>query len=130
MSVYITHVIFLEEAEVADDSYPYQQGGGAQQDPAHVISRYGLSGRNGTVRQERHATLGPICRVRPAPGDTDLSVDADLHEAAGDGEQVADDEEDVPAVDELHPVGPAHAAAEVDFEEEDELLRRARGGAD
>lgn len=38
----------------------------------------------------------------------DLWLDADLDDAACDGEDVADDEEDKPAVDKLKPVRPAH----------------------
>ena len=37
-----THVVLLEEAEVADDADPHQQGGGAQQDATHVVRRDAL----------------------------------------------------------------------------------------
>lgn len=43
---------------------------------------------------------------------THLVLNADFDEAASDGEDVADDEEDIPAVDELHAVGPAHFTAQ------------------
>lgn len=35
--LYFTYIVFLKEAEVADDSHPHQQSGGSQQDPAHVV---------------------------------------------------------------------------------------------
>lgn len=38
----------------------------------------------------------------------DLWLNADLNDAACDGEDVADDEEDKPAVNKLKPVRPAH----------------------
>lgn len=40
-----------------------------------------------------------------------LGLYPNLDEAADDGEQVADDQQDVPAVNELHPVRPADTAA-------------------
>lgn len=46
-----------------------------------------------------------------------LGLDSNLNEAADDGEHVADDEQDVPTVDELHPVSPAHTPAKPVFEE-------------
>ena len=55
-----------------------------------------------------------------------LGLDADLDEAADDGEGVADDEEEVPAVDELHPVSKAHPADQSVFEELHVLLERKR----
>ena len=57
------------------------------------------------------------------PTKADLWFDAYLDEAAYDGEKVADDEEDVPAVDELHAVGPAHLAAQIVLEERHKLLK-------
>ena len=35
--VSLTYIVFLEEAEVADDSHPHQQSGGSQQDSTDVI---------------------------------------------------------------------------------------------
>ena len=51
-----THVVFLEEAEVADDPDPHQQGGGAQQDPTHVVRRDAL-GRQHTHTQVTTETV-------------------------------------------------------------------------
>lgn len=45
-----------------------------------------------------------------------LRLNPNFDEAADDGEHVADDEQDIPAVDELHPVAPAHGAAKLVFE--------------
>jgi len=52
-----------------------------------------------------------------------LGLDPNFDEAADDGEHVADDEQDVPAVDELHSVAPAHAAAEAALKETHVLLQ-------
>lgn len=38
----------------------------------------------------------------------DLCLDADFDETASDCEDVTDDEEDIPAVNKLKPVSPAH----------------------
>lgn len=43
---------------------------------------------------------------------THFVLNADFDKTARDGEDVADDEEDIPAVDELHAVGPAHFTAQ------------------
>lgn len=51
-----------------------------------------------------------------------LGLDADFDEAADDGEGVADNKQNVPAVDELYSVSPAHAAAKSVFEELHVLL--------
>lgn len=51
-----------------------------------------------------------------------LGLYANLDEAAGDGEQVTDDEQDEPAVNELHPVCPAHTVIQPVSEELDILL--------
>ncbi len=45
-----------------------------------------------------------------------LGLYPDFDEAADDGEHVADDEQNIPAVDELHSVSPAHTAAQFVFE--------------
>lgn len=55
-----------------------------------------------------------------------LGLDAHFDDAAGDGEDVADDEEDVPPVDELHPVRPAHLSIQGLPEELHELLMHTR----
>lgn len=46
---------------------------------------------------------------------TYLGLNADLYEGAGNGEQITDDEQDVPAIDELHPVPPTHWAFQFVF---------------
>lgn len=38
-----------------------------------------------------------------------LDLDGDFEHRAGDGENVANDDEDVPAVNKLHPVRPTHS---------------------
>ena len=38
----MTHVVLLEEGEVADDAHPHQQRGGAQQDATQVVGGHGL----------------------------------------------------------------------------------------
>lgn len=53
-----------------------------------------------------------------------LGLDPNLDEAADDGEHVADDEQNIPAVDELHSVSPAHTAPEFVFEKLHVLLVR------
>lgn len=52
-----------------------------------------------------------------------LGLDADLHDGSQDGEDVADHQEDVPAVEELHAVRQAHALVVTAPEEPTELLR-------
>ena len=47
-----THVVLLEEAEVADDPDPHQQGGGAQQDATHVVRRDALGRKNTCIITE------------------------------------------------------------------------------
>lgn len=39
---------------------------------------------------------------------TNLQLNADLDEAPNNGEYIADDKQDVPAINEFHPVSPAH----------------------
>lgn len=53
---------------------------------------------------------------------TNLRFNANFDEAASYGEYVADDEEDVPAIDKLQPVGPGHFTVQVLFEEVHVLL--------
>lgn len=55
-----------------------------------------------------------------------LGLDPNFDEAAYNGEHVADDEQEIPAVDELHPVSPAHTAAKFVFEKLHVLLIRRR----
>lgn len=55
-----------------------------------------------------------------------LGLDPNFDEAAYNGEHVADDEQDIPAVDELHPVSPAHTAAKFVFEKLHVLLIKRR----
>lgn len=43
---------------------------------------------------------------------THLGFNANFDDAAHDGEDVADDEKNVPAIDELQAVGPAHFTAQ------------------
>ncbi len=57
-----------------------------------------------------------------------LGLDPNFDEAADDGEQVADNEQDVPAVDELHSVSPAHTASQLVFEKLNVLLVREEEG--
>lgn len=64
---------------------------------------------------------------RPRRAKRYLGLDPDFDEAAQDGEHVADDEQDVPAVDELQPVSQAHAAGEFAFEELHVLLGEETG---
>lgn len=55
-----------------------------------------------------------VAKMQPEPEPApDLRLDADFDDAAGDGEDVADDEEDEPAVNELQAVGPGHRAVQV-----------------
>lgn len=56
-----------------------------------------------------------------------LGLDPNLDEATEDGEGVADDEQNIPAVNELHSVSPAHTAAKFVFEKLHILLVK-RGG--
>lgn len=55
-----------------------------------------------------------------------LRFNPNFDEASDDGEGVADDEQDVPAVDELQSVAPAHAAAEHVFKVLHVLLMQHR----
>lgn len=55
---------------------------------------------------------------------TYLRLDADLYEGSDDGEEIADDEQDVPAVNELHPVAPTHRPIQFASKVPYELLRR------
>ena len=52
-----------------------------------------------------------------------LGFDADLHDGSQDGEDVADHQENVPAVEEFHAVRQAHALVVTALEEPAELLR-------
>lgn len=52
-----------------------------------------------------------------------LGLNANLDEAANNGEHIANDEQEVPAVDELHPVSPAHTAPQPLSEELHTLLQ-------
>lgn len=54
---------------------------------------------------------------------THLGFNADFDDSASDGEEVADDKKDVPAVNELHPVGPAHLTVQGLLEELYKLLK-------
>lgn len=53
---------------------------------------------------------------------THLWLNADFDDTANDGENVADDEEDIPAVNELQPVTPAHFAVQSLLKEVHKLL--------
>lgn len=53
---------------------------------------------------------------------TYLGLNANLDDTSGDGEDVADNEEDVPAIDELQTVAPAHFAIQVLLKEPHKLL--------
>lgn len=53
-----------------------------------------------------------------------LGLNPNLDEATDDGEGVADDEQNIPAVDELHSVSPAHTAAKLVVEKLHVLLVR------
>lgn len=56
-----------------------------------------------------------------------LGLNPDFDEAADDGEHVAHDEQNIPAVDELHPVSPAHTATQFVFEVLHVLLGKETG---
>lgn len=71
-------IVLLEECEVANDSHPHQESGGSQKDGTEVIGGY------------------------------ILCLDADFDETASDSKDITDDEEDIPAVNKLKPVSPAH----------------------
>lgn len=86
------NIVFLEECEVANDSHPHQECGGPQQDATEVI------------------------------GGHVLRFNADFDETPSNGEDIADDKEDVPAVDELQPVCPAHFTIQSFLEELHKLL--------
>lgn len=55
---------------------------------------------------------------------TNLWFNSNFDDAASDGEDVTDDEEDVPAVDELQPVGPGHFTVQGLTEEVHVLLKK------
>jgi len=55
-----------------------------------------------------------------------LGLDADLHDGPQHGEDVADHQEDVPAVEEFHAIRQTHALAVTALEEPAELLRREK----
>lgn len=55
----------------------------------------------------KHEPWFPVRRLQ-----THLGFDANFDDAARDCEDVADDQEDVPAIDELQAVGPAHFTAQ------------------
>lgn len=52
-----------------------------------------------------------------------LGLNADLHDGSQHGEDIADDQQDVPTVEELHPVRQAHALLVAALEELTEFLR-------
>lgn len=47
-----TYIVLLEEAEVANYSYPHQQCRRSQQNPAHVIGRDVLKGEGEEEEEE------------------------------------------------------------------------------
>lgn len=61
---------------------------------------------------------------------THLWFNANFDDAASYGEDVTDDEEDVPAINKLEPVGPGHFSVQVLLEEVHVLLKKhtAAGG--
>lgn len=56
-----------------------------------------------------------------------LGLDPNLDEATEDGEGVADDEQNIPAVNELQSISPAHTAAKLVFEKLHILLVKKGG---
>lgn len=57
-----------------------------------------------------------------------LRLDADFHDTASDGEDITDDKEDVPAVDELHAVCPAHLTVQSLLKVQHKLLEYTATG--
>lgn len=53
-----------------------------------------------------------------------LGLNTDLYEGAGDGEQVTDDEQDIPAIEEFHPVAPTHCVLQFVFKVLYKLLEK------
>lgn len=92
----VTHVIFLKEAEVSNDPDPHQQSGGSHQDTADVI--------RGQILHHKHShQLLKHSQISNTQTESvlHLGLDGDLDEGGDDGEDVTDDEQQIPAVDEL-----------------------------
>lgn len=63
--------------------------------------------------QHQRDTIGKRETMFPCPRlQTNLGFNPNFDDAACDGEDVADDQKDVPAIDELQAVGPAHFTAQ------------------
>lgn len=132
--VKLTYIVLLEECEVTDDSDPHEEGGGSQQDGTEVVRGHVLwreTSRRLTQQTTQRQLLKGCCffffnltnisekpAVKHEPWfpvrrrQTHLGFNANFDDAARDCEDVADDQKDVPAIDELQAVGPAHLTAQ------------------
>lgn len=66
-------------------------------------------------------------RDNRAPGRTYLGFDANLHDGAGDGEHIAGDQQDVPAIDKFQPIPEADDPSPLPPHEPNKLLQEAGG---
>ena len=57
---------------------------------------------------------------------THLRLNADFDDTAGDGEDITDDKEDIPAINELQPVCPAHFTMQCFFKKLHKLLENTK----
>ena len=75
-----------------------------------------------TPPPQSRGTSTPAARTHSGSVPPYLGLDADLHDGSQHGEDVADDQQDVPTIEELHAVRQAHALVVAALEELTEFL--------
>lgn len=95
-----TYVVFLKVPQVPDDADPHQQRGGSQEDAAHIVTGQVLREEDDQWR------FSPGVQYRshlPEPAQVCLYLRLyfNLQDGPNDGQEVADDDQHVPAVQEL-----------------------------
>lgn len=130
------YIVLMEEGQVADDSDPDKQCRGAQEDAADVIACQVLGA--GIASTPSGPSLGMASAGsgrggqglegdgvgRQGSGRTHLGFNANLHDGARDGEHVAGDQQDVPAIDKFQPLPQANDPSPPSPHEPDKFLQR------
>lgn len=119
------YIVFLEVTHVAQHADPHEHGAGAQEDATDVITCQSLSN---SVFFNPDILVQIIWHNTIPSADTPvyvfsyLELDGNFEHWPSDGEDVTHDDEDVPAINKLHPVGPTHSLPMILFEEGAVLL--------
>lgn len=141
--VYKAYIILMEEGQVADDANPDKQRRGAQEDAADIIAGQvlrvgavsapfsqpfqGMWPQAGTGRYRGPGSRRSCQCPGSGVGRTHLGFDANLHDCTRDGEHIAGDQQNIPAIDKFQPLPQADDLSPLAPHETDKLLQEAGG---